>query len=65
MLTVNGAPLEVNGDMTLPDLLDTLNLTNHPCAVEVNASLVPHDQRKEFVVRDGDSVEVVTLVGGG
>ena len=34
-------------------------------AVEVNLELVPRRRHAEHVLRDGDRVEVVTLVGGG
>jgi sulfur carrier protein len=33
--------------------------------VEVNGELVPKKRHAEHQVRDGDRVEIVTLVGGG
>jgi thiamine biosynthesis protein ThiS len=35
------------------------------CAVEVNRQLVPKKQHESQELKDGDSVEIVTLVGGG
>lgn len=34
-------------------------------AVELNSEIVPHSQFSQSVLKSGDSVEVVTLVGGG
>ncbi len=36
-----------------------------PCAVEVNKRLVPHREHAAAELRDGDQIEIVTLVGGG
>jgi thiamine biosynthesis protein ThiS len=33
--------------------------------VEVNRKVVPRRQHAEHTLRDGDTVEIVTLVGGG
>jgi sulfur carrier protein len=46
-------------------MLRTVGREGVPCAVEVNRSLVPHRRHAEHALRDGDRVEVVTLVGGG
>jgi len=61
---VNGKPIAFE-DESLTDLLDKLSLSKQPCAVEVNNELVPHAKRKDFTLQDGDTIEIVTLVGGG
>ncbi len=64
-LLVNGKPETLPDDAAVADLLRSLNLERTPCAVEVNRELVPkrrHDTRR---LTDGDTVEIVTLVGGG
>ncbi len=50
---------------TVARLLDELNLAGQPCAVEVNAAVVPRREHGERLLSDGDTVEIVTLVGGG
>lgn len=64
-LTLNGQSFETEGPLTVQDLLRTIGRDHAPCAVEVNQTLVPHRQRGERTLGDGDRVEVVTLVGGG
>lgn len=62
---VNGQPREVRQDQPVSDLLRELGLSGQACAVEVNEELVPkklHDGRS---LREGDRVEIVTLIGGG
>lgn len=64
-ITVNGERVEIAGEMTVETLLDTVDVPPNYLAVEVNADVVPREAYGETVVRAGDVVEVVTLVGGG
>lgn len=65
MLTVNNKPLDVPDQATVEGLLRQLDLSRAPCAVEVNRELVPKARHAAVVLKDGDVVEIVTLVGGG
>lgn len=64
-LRVNGDELAVETGVTVAQLMDHLELAGRPCAVEVNAVLVPRRAHAEHRLREGDAVEIVTLVGGG
>jgi thiamine biosynthesis protein ThiS len=64
-LTVNGEAKECPGVATVADLVRTLGLDRAPCAVEVNAALVPKAKHAAHALHDDDRVEIVTLVGGG
>ena len=61
----NGEPYETADDMTVASLLSELELSAGPVAVEVNLEVVPRHLHEEFVLKEGDRMEVVTLVGGG
>jgi sulfur carrier protein len=62
---LNGEEREVAAQSTVRDLLHALGRDGVPCAVEVNLELVPHSRHASHALKDGDRVEVVTLVGGG
>ena len=64
-LTVNGEKYEHRGDGTVPALLAELGATPEHTAVTVNGELVPSKDWKCFKLSDGDTVEVLTFVGGG
>jgi sulfur carrier protein len=64
-VTVNGKPTAMDDGATVRDLLDRMALPGGPVAVEVNRDIVPKARHMDTVLRDGDRVEVVTLVGGG
>lgn len=61
----NGEPRETVSGMTLATLLDDLGIVDGHLAVEVNLEVVPRAEHPDFVLHDGDRLEVVKLVGGG
>lgn len=64
-IQVNGQQRTLEETCTVARLLDELHLAGQPCAVEVNATVVPKGLHGDRVLSDGDTVEIVTLVGGG
>lgn len=65
LLTVNGQPMDLPDGLTLSDLLARLGLQATPAATEVNRRLVTRAARPDHALAPGDTVEIVTLVGGG
>jgi thiamine biosynthesis protein ThiS len=61
----NGEQRDATEGITVAALLEELQLPPKRVAVEVNLELVPRDRHADCVLRDGDRLEVVTLVGGG
>ena len=64
MVKVNGAELEIAGKTIAEYLADT-NYDMKRIAVERNGEIVPKAKYAETVLQDGDSIEVVSFVGGG
>ena len=64
-ITVNGESVEIESAMTIEQLLDTVDVPPNYLAVELNADVVPREEYGDKIVKAGDDVEVVTLVGGG
>jgi thiazole synthase len=64
-ITVNGEPRPVPDPCTVADLLRALGKDPAKLAVEVNRDVVPRAAHAGHRLRDGDAVEIVTLVGGG
>jgi sulfur carrier protein len=61
----NGASRAIACGTTVAGLLDELDLSPRQVAVEVNLELVPRARHAERTLRDGDRLEIVSLVGGG
>ncbi len=65
IVQVNEQAVETTTGITILDLLKQLDLTTRHIAVEVNLNIVPFESHSNTILRDGDQLEVVTLVGGG
>ena len=63
-LTLNGQMHETDAT-TVRQLIEQLGYGQQAVAVELNRELVPRAQHEQTELNDGDSVELVTLVGGG
>lgn len=64
MVKINGEELSAAG-MTLSEYLATTSFNPQRIAVERNGEIVPRSMYGEVVLEEGDSVEVVSFVGGG
>jgi thiazole synthase len=64
-ITVNGETTSLERPELLADLLGRLGMDPVRIAVEVNGEVVPRRRHAEALVRPGDRIEIVTLVGGG
>ncbi len=62
---VNNESKELPEGTTVEELIVLLGLAAGICAVEVDKQLVPKREHSQCVLREGQRVEVVTLVGGG
>ena len=63
-IVCNGQERELPAGATIAALLAELKLSG-PVAVEVNFEIAPRELHAEWLLCDGDRLEVVTLVGGG
>ena len=64
MIKINGEILDIDGK-TLADYLATTNYDPKRIAVERNGDIVPKAKYGETILSDGDSIEIVSFVGGG
>lgn len=64
-IQVNGQPREIATGSSVAELLEELGVKQPHVAVELNLEVVPRAQHAATPLREGDRLEVVTLVGGG
>jgi sulfur carrier protein len=64
-IILNGQPREVDEGTSVVALLDQLSVATPHVAVELNLEVVPRARHAQTMLREGDRLEVVTLVGGG
>jgi sulfur carrier protein len=64
-ILLNGTPHEEPAELTVAELLSRLEMPSRGIAVELNQQIVPKSRHTEQKLRDGDRIEIVSLVGGG
>ena len=64
-ITLNGERKTLPRPLSVRELLDHVGLDPRTVAAEVNCEIVPSAHHAEWLLRAGDAVEIVTLVGGG
>ena len=64
-VTVNGEPVEIPEATSVRALIEQHGLAKAACAAEVNRALVPRRDQDSRILREGDQIELVALVGGG
>jgi len=62
---VNGQQQSIPEGTTVRALIERLKLGSAACAAEVNRELVPRRDHETRPLREGDIIELVSLVGGG
>ena len=64
-ITLNGDRLELNGPVTVSQLLSWLDIDPRRVAIEHNLTVIKRAAYEDTLVREGDQVEIVNFVGGG
>jgi thiamine biosynthesis protein ThiS len=64
-IDVNGEAREVEANIRLETLLALVGVHDGPVAVERNRVIVPRAEHAATTLCEGDSLEIVSFVGGG
>jgi sulfur carrier protein len=64
-IVVNGVEREFSSRPSVAQLLEQLELPAKGVAVEVNLEVIPRQRHSDYLLSDGDRLEIVSLVGGG
>jgi sulfur carrier protein len=64
-LEVNGKRVELEQPTALLSYLEQLGVNPRAVAVEHNGEIIQRAEYESVVLRDGDRVEIVRMVGGG
>jgi sulfur carrier protein len=65
LIQVNGETREVEENISLPELVRSLDLKAEQVAVELNKIVIRRAQWESTLLHEADKVEIVHFVGGG
>ncbi|GIM28898.1 thiamine biosynthesis protein ThiS [Clostridium polyendosporum] len=63
-MIINGKEYQFK-DITIKEVLKEFNLNEEKVVVEVNFEIIPKEQYGNFILKQNDSLEVISFVGGG
>ena len=65
MIIVNGKEINLTKDTSVAEYLEQNRYQVKRIAVELNGDILPKYSYSDTMLKDGDRLEVVTVVGGG
>ena len=64
-VTINGEVREFADSLSLPELLEQIEMNPRLIAVEYNGEILHRQFWESTKIKNGDRLEIVTIVGGG
>jgi len=64
-LKVNNIQKEFDRELSVNDLLRHLEIHHRRVAITINDNIIKRDEREAKILKDGDTVDIIEMVGGG
>ncbi|MFQ5432207.1 MAG: sulfur carrier protein ThiS [Nitrospinota bacterium] len=64
-ITVNGKTRELDESLTLTELVKSIGLSEKHVVIEYNLEPLERERYESTRVKDGDNIEIVTMMAGG
>ncbi len=64
-VTVNGEKQHIKAGMSISALLNMMNISSQRVAIEYNMEILDKNKFDTVLLKEGDSLEIITFVGGG
>lgn len=64
-VTVNGEKQHINAGTSVSSLLSMMNISPQRVAIEYNMEILDKNKFDSVLLKEGDSLEIITFVGGG
>jgi len=64
-IKLNGSEIEVNDNISVIELMKMKNFDSTKYVAIVNEDVIPKSKISEVILKEGDEVEIITMMGGG
>ncbi|MBH32219.1 MAG: thiamine biosynthesis protein ThiS [Gammaproteobacteria bacterium] len=64
-IKVNGEDISISSNLTLSNLLLERKLSENNIAIELNGEVISKDLWINKIIKEDDSIEIITAIGGG
>ncbi len=65
IIRINGKEENVSGKININDLVEDKGLNQKRIVIEHNLEIIPAEKWQAVSLREGDTVEIITFMGGG
>ncbi len=65
LITINGEQRNISEGLTVAGLLLELKIKPQGTAVEIDREIIPRARHAQRVMKEGERVEIIRMVGGG
>lgn len=64
-VTINGNEMEFQDGINIQEMLESINNTTKMIVIEKNLEIVPKETFSQTILKEGDTIEIISFVGGG
>lgn len=64
-MIINGKQFKFQENSNISEILDYMKINKDSVVVEVNLNIIPREDYDNFLLKENDSIEVLSFVGGG
>ena len=64
-VTINGTAQQLTSTKNLSDIVASFSKQSRHVITELNGAIIPSERWAEIQLQEGDTLELVTFVGGG
>ena len=64
-IIINGEKRTIDNNTSITGLIEELNIDAQRVAVELNRSIIDKADYSKTILKDNDSLEIVSFIGGG
>ena len=64
-VTFNGRQVDIEGSVSVLEFIEAHGYKKERIAVEINEAIVPKKDYDTFIIKENDTIEVLSFVGGG
>lgn len=64
-IVLNGKDTQIDENITIEQLLDSMGLSDKRLAVEINQQIIARSEFSSHCLKEQDKVEIVQAIGGG
>lgn len=64
-IKLNGKETDLEKPLTIAELLQKMQIKPEMVACEINLKIIKRSEYKNFKISEGDSLEILQMIGGG